>query len=157
MVTFCPLKLSYGRTIHTFQGQTAGPAEKNKPPNAVSRIICDPGDRGMEAKCPGLFYTSVSRATTIGNENKPSAIYFMGNNMNMERITDLTLTKQGKPYKLVTLRQKWVNHLKKNTKKSTLTNQEKKDLLQWASNTYISLHELDECLSSWDWRKRVQK
>jgi hypothetical protein len=63
---FCPLKLSFAKTIDTYQGQNAGPVDAGRAPNAVKRIICDPGSRNFEARKPGLFFTIMSRATTAG-------------------------------------------------------------------------------------------
>jgi hypothetical protein len=59
--TYCPLQLSYGRTIHTFQGFQAGPTQN------ITRIVCHPGTTRHEGLFPGLFYTALSRATTIGS------------------------------------------------------------------------------------------
>ena len=92
---FLPLTLSFGRTVHTYQGQNAGPVDPGRPPNPVQRIICDPGTRSFEGRSIGLFYTILSRATSIGSfssENASyekitdSAIYFFGKNMNQARI-----------------------------------------------------------------------
>ena len=38
-IMFCPLIVAFGRTIHAFQGQEAGPG---KP---IERIIVDPGPK----------------------------------------------------------------------------------------------------------------
>ena len=54
--TYCPLTLSFAKTCHTFQGQSAGPVSHGQQPNAVDRVIVDPGDKGMEGKNPGLLY-----------------------------------------------------------------------------------------------------
>ena len=90
---FVPLKLAFGKTIHTFQGQNAGPVAKGQPPNAVQCIICDPGTRQFEGICPGLFYTVLTRATTLGEEDDhlSSALYFRSKNMNKDRITNITV------------------------------------------------------------------
>jgi hypothetical protein len=65
--TFCPLKLSFAKTIDTFQGQNAGPVDEgNPPPNPVKTVICDPGFREFEAQKPGLFYSIISRGTMMG-------------------------------------------------------------------------------------------
>ena len=75
-------------------------------PNAVDRVIVDPGDKGMEGKNPprGLLYMAVSRATTIGDASnnsseqrgrrQDSAIYFTGHNMTRNRVLNLTLKKR---------------------------------------------------------------
>ena len=70
---FLPLTLSFGRTVHTYQGQNAGPVDPGRPPNPVQRIIYDPGTRSFEAKSIGLFYAILSRATTIGPFSSSSA------------------------------------------------------------------------------------
>ena len=46
--TFIPLKLAFGKTCHTFQGQSAGEIDEGKPPNTVKRIICDPGIHALK-------------------------------------------------------------------------------------------------------------
>ena len=82
-----PLEPAYGRTIHKFQGQTAGPVDEGRPPNQYEVIICDPDDRKWEGKFMGLFYTALSRATTLGDANGlNSAIYFTGKDFKEDRI-----------------------------------------------------------------------
>ena len=86
------------------QGQSAGPVDKDQPPNPIKRIICDPGTRQFEGQNIGLFYTVLSRATTLGdNETCPEhekyknlVIYFIGSNMNKSRITNITRQQNGK-------------------------------------------------------------
>ena len=95
--TFIPLQLSYAKTIHTFQGSNAGITEEGQPQNPIKRIICDPGKKEFELRNPGLFYTTFSRATTIGDSNDflSSAIYFDGPNMCPDRIMNMTKTEKG--------------------------------------------------------------
>ena len=83
-----PLAVSFGKTIHSFQGASVGKIPPGRPDNAYHRLVGDPGARKYEANNPGLFYTLLSRATTIGEEEKPetSAIFFKGTNMSRERI-----------------------------------------------------------------------
>ena len=69
---FVPLTLAYSKTVHTYQGQSAGPTDEDKPQNAVQRIICDPGTRAFEGTNIGLFYTILSRATTLGDTSSMS-------------------------------------------------------------------------------------
>ena len=45
---FVPLKLAYGKTAHTFQGQNAGPTPPGKPPNAVQTLVVDHGSRNFK-------------------------------------------------------------------------------------------------------------
>ena len=79
-------------------------------PNAVDRVIVDPGDKGVEGKSPGLLcMAAVSRATTIGDASnnsseqrgrrQDSAIYFTGHNMTRNRVLNLTLKKMGQSAK----------------------------------------------------------
>lgn len=60
--TYIPLKLAFAQTIHTFQGQNAGPVGVGQTPNAIQKLICEPGTRRFEGNCVGLFYTLLSRA-----------------------------------------------------------------------------------------------
>ena len=84
--TYLPLTLAYGKTIHTFQGQNVGPVNKGQRPNALQKIIVDPGTRAFEGISPGLFYTLLSRVTTLGTlgEKFSSAIYFIWKNMTID-------------------------------------------------------------------------
>ena len=88
---YIPLTLAFGKTVHTFQGQSVGPVKEGQPPNAIQYIIVDPGERGFEGMNPGLFYTILSRITTL------RAIYFTGKNMNTNRIMFLALDAKNKP------------------------------------------------------------
>ena len=144
---FVPLTLAYSKTVHTYQGQSAGPTDKDKPQNSVQRIICDPGTRAFEGTNIGLFYTILSRATTIGDtssntDHKDSAIYFIGDNMNKDRITNITLSKNGTPYQKVQKRTAWTNYLKQNTHTSNISTDQANFLLHWATNTTYSHHTL---------------
>ena len=131
-VTFCPLELSFGMTLHTFQGQSAGPVDAGQPMNAVDRIIVEPGTRTFEGNNPGILYMASSRATTMGtgfdtkehaSKSTDSAIYFTGPNMNKGRILDIkyqqSTTGPKKLHKKVALRDKWkwVERLEGNMKK----------------------------------------
>ena len=95
---FIPIKLAYAKTIHTIQGYNVGPTQPGTPNNAIQRIICDPGTKTFEHQNPGLFYTLITRPTTMGDpgDKFSSAIYFNGNNMTMDHILQISLTKQGK-------------------------------------------------------------
>ena len=75
--TYVPLELAYARSIHKFQGMTVGPSKPGQPPNMYRTIICDPDEKRFEGMWPGLLYTMVSRATTLGeSDGKGSALYF---------------------------------------------------------------------------------
>ena len=88
--TNLPLTLAYARTIHKFQGQSAGPVDKGKIPNIYGCIICDPDKSEVEGRALGLFYTALSQATTLGDDDGlNSAIYFTGEDFNEKRIRNL--------------------------------------------------------------------
>ena len=67
---FFALRLAFARTIHSFQGKSAGPTDEGKPDNAIQYLIIDVGDRFFETRTPGLFYVGFSRGTTIGDEKR---------------------------------------------------------------------------------------
>ena len=151
---FIPLKLAFAKTCHTFQGQSAGPVEKDQPPNPVKRIICDPGTRQFEGQNVGLFYTILSRATTLGDNDscsdkdkfKNSAIYFIGSNMNKSRITNITKQQNGEKYSNVLKRERWVRYLKEHETFCTLPQSTIQDLFDWASTARIQYETLKQII-----------
>jgi len=153
--------LSYAKTIDTFQGQNAGPVDEGKPPNPVKTIICDPGTREFESRKPGLFYTIVSRATTIGSlqdgKRIGSAVYFFDHGlsrvMTPARIVNLRQSlNTGKLCSAIAKRDKWVNHLRANKLNLNHNDINVTELFQWANNTRVSdaqLHTLLHLKTSW--------
>lgn len=145
--TFIPLKLAFAKTCHTFQGQSAGPVAPGQPPNPIKRIICDPGTKKFEGQNIGLFYTILSRVTSLGQcthdtpisqRYKDSAIYFIGSNMNRSRITNLTRQANGQLFQNIIRRQRWVNHLRDNEISFNIQPHEIEFLFHWATNARIS-------------------
>lgn len=138
---YIPLTLAYARTIHKFQGQSAGPVDTGKIPNVFECIVCDPDENKYEGKALGLLYTAVSRATTLGNDDgKDSAIYFTGDSMkNGDRIRCLGRKKNSMDdFKNIVRRERWVEHLKRNTKPFTKSQTHQKYILKWAENSQYS-------------------
>ena len=137
--TYLPLRLAYAQTLHTFQGQNAGPTTQGQPPNSISCIICDPGTRLFESNCVGLFYTLLSRITTLGNDKDKfsSTIYFIGDNMTPGRILDITHTQKGQLYHNAFLRQRFVSYLNTHMHTSGLTSQQQKIIFDWAETRPI--------------------
>jgi hypothetical protein len=130
--TYLPLRLAYAQTLHTFQGQTAGPTKPDQPPNSISCIICDPGTRLFESKS---FYTLLSRITSLGNDKDKfsSAIYFISDNMTPARILDITHTQKGILYHNAFLScQHFISYLDTHTHTSRLTIQQRQELFNWA-------------------------
>lgn len=140
--------LSYARTIHKFQGLSAGPVDEGKIPNMFECIICDPDKREAENIALGLFYTSLSRATTLGEDDGlNSAIYFNGLDFDEARIRNIGRCKgTNEDYKRVKSRQKWIEHLARNTKSSSISSKTRKRVLHWAKTTRVEKHVLaDRC------------
>lgn len=141
--TFCPLVIAYARTIHKFQGLTAGPVDIGKIQNMYDVLVCDPDDKQFEGSALGLLYTAVSRATTLGDPNGlNSAIYFHGSAFKASRIRNLTHKEDGKEFELSKKRRYWVEHINrcaaqtKRRYKGVLTQRD--TILQWASTTQFT-------------------
>jgi hypothetical protein len=138
---YLPLALAFGKTAHTFQGTTVGPAPPGKPKNPIQKIIIDPGSRAFEGKNVGLLYQLLGRPTTIGTEDDKfsSAMYFTGSNFNRERITNLTMDANNKPFKKAVLRKRWVDYLKGNTiDLSRWDETARNKIFDWAKTTRLS-------------------
>ena len=116
-----PLEVAYARTIHKFQGLSAGPVDHGKIPNMYQCILCDPDEKKFEGTSSlGLLYTAVSRATTLGDEDGlNSAIYFFGKDFKEERIRRLTKYKHSdKDFIVAEKRRIWVEFLRKRERQS---------------------------------------
>ena len=135
------MRLAFAQTIHTFQGQNAGPVEPGQPPNAVQKLICDPGTRRFEGNCIGLFYTLLSRITTFGNplDKFSSAIYFTGTNMNTERVLNITKNEKGYMYAMAVKREKYVSYLQQHEHSSKMSMKEQNKILDWVKQQMITL------------------
>jgi hypothetical protein len=146
----CMIPSAYGKTAHTFEGATVGPDHQ------IKKIIIQPGTQKFEALCPGLFYMMLSRATTIGTPSNrlDSAIFFITNDMNGDRIAHLTTSSTtGRQYIRVYKRQQWVDHLNRHIKSLSLTPQQKQDIIIWSKNTNISSEHLKQIILSTKWRQ----
>ena len=105
---FCPLTLAWAGTLHSFQGLQAGPRNQHK------KILCDLGTLQFERSNPGLGYMTIARATTLGTNNRNSALYFIGNSVSEDRLRWLTTPKDSnKKYVKIQQREDWMNHIKK--------------------------------------------
>lgn len=145
--TFLPLTAAYARTIHKFQGLSAGPVDPGKIKNMYECIVCDPDCKKYEGKASGLFYTAVSRATTLGDDyGLGSAIYFTGSELNEERITKIGIYAPPKsgPMLNFSRRDTWVKHLESNTKSSSLDRKARKRLIKWCKQNRVTFDQLDE-------------
>ena len=140
-----PLVLSWGRTIHKFQGLEAGPN------SYIKKIVIHLGDRKMEGLNPGLTYTALSRAKNIGtqeNNYMDSAMYFSGPTT-YTRFQDLRKGKDG-TYKAIINRDKWTKRLQQNTIKNPVHDVD--NIIQWATKTRFTKDTLNKMIASNNWR-----
>ena len=142
---FVPLVLAFARTIHTFQGMEAGPSKQ------IKQIVVDVGKAQFEAINPGVLYTALSRASTIGKNQQQSAIYFSGP-LTKDRLMNVKYKRNcyGKKqlYEKVQMRNKWVEYLlyrKQNTPE--ITDIEKASLKRWLQCTNLLVHQLDSIIT----------
>ena len=152
--TYVPLGLAYARTIHKFQGLSAGPVDEGKIPNMYHCIICDPDNKKFEGRCTGLLYTALSRATTLGDETgRHLAIYFTGEFFNYDRIKNLAKKHNGKEeYENVIRRRTWVDFLRSHTKTAPRAmvdgniqqNRKVQTIFQWAKTAKVTTKMLHE-------------
>ena len=132
--TYIPLRLAFAQTIHTFQGQNAGPVGIGQTPNAIQKLVCDPGTRRFEGICVGLFYTLLSRVTTFGDpgDKLSSAIYFTGCNMNTDRVLNITLNEKGYMYAMAQRRELYVKYLQQHEHNGKMSAHDQSEILKWA-------------------------
>jgi hypothetical protein len=152
--TVVPLKLAYGCTIHTFQGNSVGPTKPGQPPNRFLRIVADPGKKSFEARSPGLSYTLTTRATTLGTQcdRMKSALFFAGQNMNKKRMINLTKNPKGEMCLKAKKREKWMERLQRNNKKCEMTNEEKISILDWGRCHTCDRQDLENIIATQSWR-----
>ena len=138
-----PLKLSFGRTMHTFQGVNVGPTREGQPTNAIQAVICDPGTKMFEgSKAIGLLYTLCSRCTTIGTENnlQSSALFFDGPDMTYGRIKNLFRKQNGVLFEKIRQRQLWVSYLDKHVKCIDIDQKKKNRINAWLKQPCNQIH-----------------
>ncbi len=131
-----PLTLSFARTIHKFQGQQVGPTHPNK------FMVFNPGNTGFEGRCPGLLYTGLSRASSLGNDINSSSFYLHGHDATMDRLTDVIHSRshrnRGNLYKAIETRNQWIHFLSKKEQRTDLSLSEERKIhvIQWIQNSY---------------------
>lgn len=134
---FLPLVLAWAITTHRFQGQSAGPVDKGKIPNSYDSIVFDPHDSSAEQKHLGLFYTGLSRATTLGNKDGLySAIYFTGTDATESRMSNIGRKKNSRDYyDSYVKRSKWVQYLARNVYVGSMPENKREELCKWIDST----------------------
>ena len=136
-----PLILAWGITVHRFQGQSAGPVDKNKIPNPYECLVCDPHDSSAENTHLGVFYTAISRATTLGDDDGlNSAFYLEGKEATEDRMRNIGQKQNSRDYHdTFVKRAKWVQYLNENTYKNPLSENQQRDIKTWAmTNKYTT-------------------
>lgn len=111
-MTTVPLELSFARTLHKFQGKSVGPE------HPIKSMVLEPGNSTFEGNNPGLLYTGLSRATTLGQGDiNKSALYLTGSNSNVDRFCNLVHYRQKhkKHEKYIAIRRRstWIAYLDK--------------------------------------------
>ena len=149
--------LACARTIHKFQGLTAGPVDEAKVKNMFEVIVCDPDDGMFERSALGILYTAVSRATTLGDaDGKNSAIYFMGQHMNERRVRRIGKKKDSmNDYKRVIERREWVQFLSQRKRKCRIRKRRKEHVLQWANTSKFNFHHLSDRIEKYIYQQRA--
>ena len=149
-MSFLPLNLAFARTLHKFQGKSVGPGECSQ------IMVFEPGTTSFEGHNPGILYTGLSRAKTLGLGNiNQSAFYLTGSNATYDRITNLKYyrrkTSNAKSqYKSINRRQKWVDFLderEKQTKQYDISFEQQSHLNKWiqhVNTNKIDIHKLGE-------------
>ena len=142
--TSVPLTLAHARTIHKFQGLSAGPVDDGKIANPYECIVCDPDKNSVEGRALGLLHTAVSRATTLGDDTGlNSAIYFTGTSFNEERLRNMGKKKNSQDdFMNITRRKIWVEFIRENTSLGTLTKKEQTEVLEWGTTQRYSCSSL---------------
>ena len=145
---YIPLSLAYAKTGHTFQGQNVGPH------HIIPCIIVHPGPKKMEQCCPGLLYMFTSRATTIGTpeDRSQSGLFFCSNDMNRDRISNLTTTQEGHECIKIKNRRKWIEYLQKNKCSINIDNKDRDKLINWVTNTRVNKNKLQTLIDDNSWR-----
>jgi hypothetical protein len=131
-----PLIPAWAITIHRFQGLSAGKVDQGKIPNPYDCIVCDPHHMSAEKFHLGLFYTALSRATTLGNvDGLHSAFYFI-TNAKEERFRNIGRKKDSVDYYISYIkRSTWVKLLTEHTYTPPQSKQQLQLVLDWALTT----------------------
>ena len=131
----CPLVMAWAITLHRFQGQSAGPVDPGKIPNPYQCIVFDPHDSTAEHKALGLFYTGLSRATTLGGKTGiDSALFFDGKDATESRMQYLGQKVDSSDfYDTYEDRKSWINYLEGRVCTCNLTLAQRDSLLQWVA------------------------
>lgn len=142
--TFLPLVPAFARSIHKFQGMSAGPTGPGQIPNMFPHIICHPGDSTFEGNNPGTLYVAISRATTLGDHTgKGSAIYFIDDSVPTDRVLRLRHKKNNKElFEKIQLRDSWMQRLDEGKQKISIQQDDLDQITKWSTETNYSKEEI---------------
>jgi hypothetical protein len=73
--------------------------------------------------------------------------------MNRDRISNLTRTKDGQECVKVKYRRKWVTFLRKHLCPINVSNEEKREIINWANNVKVKKNHLQTLINDLSWRK----
>lgn len=155
--TYVPLVLAFARTIHKAQGISVGPTGPGQIPNMYDVIVCDPGNRIRESGAPGILYTAVSRATTLGGpDGLGSAFYFLESaRVSLDRFEKITFKKDSVDlYETVIQRNVWIasqqpGYERRKSFMDRMSNDEKANILLWAETARFSTEALDAVIDDY--------
>ena len=136
---FLPLVLAWSSTLHKAQGATYGHTPPGQPPNLGKKLIVDVGSSKMEKDCPGLAYVAVSRGNFMGKGYKmKSAIYFIRDNFNLQRLTGMSKLKNGSSQTLhCQRRENWIKHLLHSVHRKGVSDSEGEQIIKWAERDKV--------------------
>ena len=148
---FLPLVLAWSSTLHKVQGATYVHTPPGQPPNLGKKLIVDIGSSKMDKDCPGLAYVAVSRGNSMGKGDKmKSAIYFIGDNFKLQRLSGMSMIKNGSRQTFhCKRRDNWIAHLHKLVHDSGVSENEGENIIEWAEKFRIDKDHFQSNVCFW--------
>ncbi len=84
---------------------------------------------------------------------KGSAIFFCSNDMNEDRITNLTMTREGKTCIRVQKRNKWIQYLSQHKNDIQISSKQKQKLIDWVNTTTVDIETVNSMINDKLWRQ----
>ena len=105
----------------------------------------------------GLFNGSIGTVIEIVRDRTTSELFFDGPEMNGDRIRQLTRSLTSvkgisKEYEKCVKRRKWTEYLESNIKKIEPNEEEKTELLEWATKAQMNKEEIQKIIKRTGWR-----
>jgi hypothetical protein len=107
------------------------------------------------------MHSCTSREEKNGTELSWSNVhvYIKSNNnryMNRDRISNMTKTQKGEEGIKIKHRRKWISYLRRNLHHITVSQSERKKIIDWVETTKISSDVVMEIIDDMNWRKSNQ-